>query len=138
MWVLSLLPTLSPLAPHPQSRLSPSSLCQPLSLPSRAPLQSPAATAAPSGLILCKADTPRPPPHWKDQLLGEEEVWAVSIYKTLCPGAWPLQSSFGGHSRCKGRNPGFSPCPSLPLQTPPYHWHQPRTQLLQFPPTAHY
>lgn len=106
--------------------------------PSQAPPHS--ATTAPNGLILCRADTPRPPPpphQWKDQLL-EEEVWAVSIYKTLCPGPGPPQSSFGGHSRCKGCSPRFSPCPLPPLQTPPNQWHQPKTQFLQFPPTAHY
>lgn len=76
-----------------------------------------------------------PTPPWKDQLLEEEEVWAVSIYKTLCPGPGPVQSSFGGHSRCKGCNPRFSPCPSPPLLTPPPNrWHQPKRQFLQFPP----
>lgn len=94
--------------------------CPPPTFPKQAstllqPLRAPSPT---NGLILCKADTPRPPPHGKINFLERRRFGLSPFTKPSALDLGHYNHLLGGHSCCKGCNPGFSPCPSPPLQIP--------------------
>lgn len=132
MWALSWLPTLMPTWPcfskavsHPRASANPFS----------SPALPHSATAAPTGLILCKAGTPSPlPPHGKINFLERRRSGLPPSAKpsALAPGHY--NQLWGSILTTNSVAPGFLCAHCLPSRHPQTTGTNPKTSFFNFPP----